>query len=101
MMTVQAPHCPSPQPNFGPWRSRSLRSTYKSGVDGWTSTVWLAPLTFSVMLLIGDFLGAILQIAYILSAVELEGYDRFHCARVGILLRSFRSGLHRERRYTH
>ena len=32
--TVQAPHCASPQPNFGPFNSSSLRRTYSSGVSG-------------------------------------------------------------------
>ena len=50
-MTVQAPHCPSPQPNFGPCSPRSLRRMYNSGVEGSTSTVCEAPFTFRVMLL--------------------------------------------------
>ena len=32
MMTVQAPHCPSPQPYFGPFCSRSLRRMFSSVV---------------------------------------------------------------------
>ncbi len=44
-MTVQAPHCPSPQPNFGPFSARSSVSTYSSGVAGSTSTVRAWPLT--------------------------------------------------------
>src|SRR5262245_21461902 len=32
--TVQAPHWPSPQPNFVPWRSNWSRSTYSSGCAG-------------------------------------------------------------------
>ena len=43
--TVHAPHCASPQPNRGPRRFRSLRSTYRRGVAGSTSTSWVAPLT--------------------------------------------------------
>ena len=39
MITVQAPHWASPQPNRGPCRSRSLRRTYRSGVVGSTSTL--------------------------------------------------------------
>src|SRR4030095_3893469 len=50
MMTVHAPHWPRPQPNRGPCRSRSLRSTYKRGVAGSTSTVWDFPLTLKLML---------------------------------------------------
>src|SRR5689334_20544705 len=43
MITVHAPHWPSPQPNRGPCSSRSSRKTYKSGVVGSASTtrVWL------------------------------------------------------------
>src|SRR5262245_27291771 len=49
MITVHAPHCPRPQPNFGPWRSRSFRSTYSNGVDGSTLTVCVPPFTLSVI----------------------------------------------------
>src|SRR4030095_4832213 len=45
-MTVQKPHCPRPQPNFGPLNWRSSLRTYRSGVAGSTSTVCGAPLTF-------------------------------------------------------
>src|SRR5437879_1795942 len=38
MITVHAPHWPSPQPNLGPCSSRSSRRTYKSGVVGSVST---------------------------------------------------------------
>src|SRR5215470_9483749 len=48
--TVHAPHCARPQPNFGPFSSRSLRSTYSSGVSGSTWTVLLAPFTRRVKL---------------------------------------------------
>src|SRR5262245_47462076 len=48
-ITVHAPHCPRPQPNFGPFSARSSLSTYNSGVAGSTSTVCGRPLTFSVM----------------------------------------------------
>src|SRR5258708_27202458 len=37
--TVQAPHWASPQPNFGPFSSRSLRRTYRSGVSGATEDI--------------------------------------------------------------
>src|SRR5258708_2673112 len=37
-ITAQAPHCPRPQPNFGPFNPRSFRSTYNSGVSGAAST---------------------------------------------------------------
>src|ERR1700724_3354562 len=55
MMTVHAPHWPSPQPNRGPCKPRSLRRMYSSGVDGATSTVCALPFTFSAMLLILPF----------------------------------------------
>src|SRR4051812_43718441 len=51
IITVHAPHCPNPQPNRGPLRSRSLRRTYRSGVAGSRSSVWLPPFTFNVILL--------------------------------------------------
>src|SRR5438445_2274260 len=51
-ITVQAPHCPSPHPNFGPFSARSSLSTYKSGVVGSTSTAWTLPLTFKFIALI-------------------------------------------------
>src|SRR5438309_11238657 len=47
--TVQAPHWASPQPNFGPFSSRSLRRTYRSGVSGATdNTRRVAPFTRNV-----------------------------------------------------
>src|SRR6266536_388027 len=47
--TVQAPHWASPQPNLGPFSSRSLRRTYRSGVSGATEdTFRVAPFTRSV-----------------------------------------------------
>src|SRR3989449_224145 len=47
--TVQAPHWASPQPNFGPFSSRSLRRTYRSGVSGATDdTRRVAPFTRNV-----------------------------------------------------
>src|SRR2546426_5160648 len=58
--TVQAPHWASPQPNFGPFSSRSLRRTYKSGVSGATDdTRRVAPFTRNVnsaMISSGGFL---------------------------------------------
>src|SRR5438552_7944769 len=51
-MTVQAPHCARPQPNFGPRSSRSSLSTYSNGVVGSRSNVCARPSTFRVMLLI-------------------------------------------------
>src|SRR3989475_12602623 len=46
---VQAPHCARPQPNFGPFSSRSLRRTYTSGVSGATDdTRRAAPITRNV-----------------------------------------------------
>src|SRR6266571_8164665 len=47
--TVHAPHWASPQPNFGPFSSRSLRRTYRSGVSGATDdTRRAAPFTRNV-----------------------------------------------------
>src|SRR5437667_9464871 len=44
--TVHAPHRASPQPNFGPFSSRSLRRTYRSGVSGATEdTLRVAPFS--------------------------------------------------------
>src|SRR5438132_4430457 len=51
MITVHAPHWPSPQPNRGPCSPRSLRRTYKRGVEGSISNVCAPPLTFRVTLL--------------------------------------------------
>ena len=45
--TVQAPHCPRPQPNFAAFSPSSPRSTYSKGVSGSTSMSWSWPLTFS------------------------------------------------------
>src|SRR5258707_5765150 len=47
--TVQAPHWASPQPNFGPFSSRSLRRTYRRGVSGATEGSFrVAPVTRNV-----------------------------------------------------
>src|SRR5882757_5273030 len=47
--TVHAPHWASPQPNFGPFSSRSLRRTYRSGVSGVTEDSFrVAPFTRNV-----------------------------------------------------
>src|SRR5665213_791630 len=51
MITVQAPHCPSPQPNRGPVKPISFRRIYRSGVDGSASTVCDVPFTFNVRLI--------------------------------------------------
>src|SRR5580693_7861798 len=51
-ITVHSPHWPSPQPNRGPCKPRSLRRIYSSGVEGSTSTVCMLPFTFNVRLLI-------------------------------------------------
>src|SRR3989442_5942281 len=55
-MTVQAPHCARPQPNFGPRSSRSSLSTYSNGVVGSRSNVCARPSTFRVMVLISTVL---------------------------------------------
>jgi hypothetical protein len=44
---AQAPHCPRPQPNFGPFNPRSFRSTYSSGVSGAAATSWDNSFTVS------------------------------------------------------
>src|SRR5437762_1047904 len=46
MMTVHAPHWPSPQPNRGPCRFKSFRSTYNSGVAT-KNRLMMAPMTRS------------------------------------------------------
>src|SRR5438552_7850018 len=43
--TVHDPHCPRPQPNFGPRSSKSSLSTYSSGVVGSTLTECARPFT--------------------------------------------------------
>src|ERR1700680_3919632 len=52
MITVHAPHWPSPQPNRGPCKPRSLRRIYSSGVERSTSKACILPFTFNVILLI-------------------------------------------------
>src|SRR4051812_7755040 len=37
--TVQAPHCPRPQPNFAPVRPMTSRMTHSRGISGATSTL--------------------------------------------------------------
>src|SRR5580700_9310209 len=77
-MTVHAPHCPSPQPNFGPRNSRSSLSAYRSGVAGSRSSVWLSPLTFRWMVLI------------VLSCDRIRSIHmptRYRAEQVGSLLR--------------
>jgi hypothetical protein len=46
-ITVHAPHCDRPQPNLGPFSSRSSRKTYSSGVLGSVSTTCDLPFTVS------------------------------------------------------
>src|SRR5512143_3303615 len=43
--TVQAPHCPRPQPNFVPVKPSVSRSTQSNGISGLTSTSRRVPLT--------------------------------------------------------
>src|SRR5689334_8588131 len=44
--TVQAPHCPSPHPNFTARNPSELRSTYRSGcAESQESTLTARPLT--------------------------------------------------------
>src|SRR5689334_17161553 len=47
--TVQAPHCPSPQPYFVPVRPRRLRNAHSSDSPGATSTSCSEPFTSSFM----------------------------------------------------
>src|SRR5579863_5397913 len=47
MSTEHAPHSPIPQPNFGPARPRSWRSTSSNGVSGWQVTLRSAPFTLN------------------------------------------------------
>jgi hypothetical protein len=51
-ITVHAPHWPSPHPNRGPRKPKSLRRIESSGVEGSTSSVCMLPFTFKVVLLI-------------------------------------------------
>src|SRR5262249_61851499 len=51
--TVQAPHCVMAQPYLAPLSSRSLRSTYSSGVSGSASIERIAPLTLRLMAIAG------------------------------------------------
>src|SRR5687767_13519607 len=51
---VQAPHCPTPQPNLVPTKSRLSRSTQSIGVSGATSTVRDWPFTLSVYFIAFD-----------------------------------------------
>src|SRR4029077_4791532 len=55
--TVQAPHCPRPQPNFGPCNPIVFRSTYSNGCAGsHESTVTARPFTRILKLGIGILL---------------------------------------------
>src|SRR5579859_3660430 len=47
MRTEHAPHSPTPQPNFGPARPRSWRSTSSNGVSGSQVTLRSVPFTVS------------------------------------------------------
>src|SRR5437868_8436060 len=49
--TVQAPHCPSPQPYLLPVRSRSSRKTLSKLFSASTSTLSLDPFTLSSVIL--------------------------------------------------
>src|SRR5437762_4549949 len=69
-MTVQAPHCARPQPNFGPRSSRSSLSTYSNGVVGSKSNVCARPSTFRVMLLISILGGPTLLLGAALVALR-------------------------------
>src|SRR5437016_3541654 len=48
MCTVQAPHWPTPQPNFVPFRFSTSRRTHKRGIESGTSTREDRPLTVKV-----------------------------------------------------
>ncbi len=49
--TVHAPHWAMPQPNLGPRRPMASRKVQRRGVSEATSTVWSAPFTLRVYLL--------------------------------------------------
>jgi hypothetical protein len=48
MCTVQAPHCPIPQPYFVPRRFSTSRITHRSGMSAGASTVAGRPFTVSL-----------------------------------------------------
>src|SRR5438477_7940710 len=56
MMTVQLPHWPRPQPNFGPRNARSSLRMYKSGVAGSTSSITERPFTLRLIMAIAHLL---------------------------------------------
>src|SRR6202048_3956971 len=56
IITVHAPHCPRPQPNFGPCRPRLSRKTYSKGVLESASTTRALPFTLSEIRAMGSFL---------------------------------------------
>lgn len=67
--TVQAPHSPRPQPYFGPFSARSLRSTSNSGVAGATATRAAAPLTFRS---IGSAAGAVAAVCSMVCVAKVR-----------------------------
>src|SRR5947208_4763819 len=79
-MTVQQPHWPSPQPNFGPRSSRSSLRIYSSGVAGSASRVFIRPFTFSVIMLI-SYLGFALPLRLRAIALALRAGSRFALPR--------------------
>src|SRR5688572_9921320 len=68
--TVHAPHCARPQPNLGPFSSRSLRRTYSRGVSGSTATSRVAPFTRRVKLAIASSLGEAMILVLFLEGDE-------------------------------
>src|SRR5438132_13716453 len=80
--TVQAPHCASPQPKCGLLSPSSLRSTYKSGVSGATSTVCSCPLSSKAMR--SAICQPSLDIDSILGSAEadVEPAERGDCGRI-------------------
>src|SRR5882762_4628110 len=55
--TVQAPHCPTPQPNLVPTSPRLSRKIHSSGVSGAASTARGWPLMLMVYLLMANACG--------------------------------------------
>src|SRR5215472_14260911 len=49
--TEQEPHCANPQPNRGPWSSKSFERTYSKGVSGAASTFQTRSFTRMLSLL--------------------------------------------------
>jgi hypothetical protein len=53
--TVQAPHKPTPQPNFVPVMPSTSRSTQSRGVSLSTSAIWSVPLILIVKAIVASW----------------------------------------------